>query len=97
MKEHLVDAALFSTRLKEARESRGITPTELARRVGVSMNYINMLEHGKRVPSIAIYVALCNALGVSASYLLGYDNRMEQATREALRALREAQDGVTER
>jgi transcriptional regulator with XRE-family HTH domain len=39
-------------RVREIRESLGVTQTELARRVGVARNHIGMIESGSRTPSI---------------------------------------------
>ena len=38
---------LFSKRVRELREQRGLTQRELARRLGVSTSYVNKVENGK--------------------------------------------------
>lgn len=39
------------TDLKQRRERAGLTQAELAKGAGCSRQYINMLEHGKTIPS----------------------------------------------
>lgn len=41
----------FSERVRAYRDSEGLSQEELARRLGISSNYISMLERGKRSPS----------------------------------------------
>lgn len=59
------------TRLTTARESAGLTITDLAARSGLSVSTIYGYETGRRTPQADQLGALANALGVSADYLLG--------------------------
>lgn len=60
-------------RIKCARESRGYYQSELAQLVGVkSSGVISNWEKGLNKPDADKIVRLCEALGVSASYLLDY-------------------------
>jgi transcriptional regulator with XRE-family HTH domain len=56
--------------LKCARESRGMSQSELAKRSGVSRAMINHLESGKRNPTIIVLHALAGALGANLSELI---------------------------
>ena len=57
--------------MKRARQAKGWTASELARRVKVSVPYISQLEHAQREPSILTVVKLAKALGVPVTELLG--------------------------
>lgn len=57
-------------RLKEVREDRGLSQSELARRAGVTQQAIAQYESGTRAPSGEALVSLSLALGVSPAYLL---------------------------
>lgn len=50
--------------IRAARQSRGISPPELGRRVGRSAGTINRWEEGVTVPSLLDLGPLCQALGV---------------------------------
>jgi transcriptional regulator, XRE family len=61
-------------RLKQLREAKNMTQTELSVRSGVSQTYISDLEAGKKQPTIPIVKKLAAALGVSVSELLGEED-----------------------
>lgn len=55
----------FAARLKELRETAGLTQGQLAEKAGLSKAGIADLEQGRNRPSWDTVQALCNALGVS--------------------------------
>jgi transcriptional regulator with XRE-family HTH domain len=61
----------FSERLKEARRIRDITQAELGKASGIDTSQIAHIEVGNRKPSLDNLRKLCEALNVSADYLLG--------------------------
>lgn len=64
--------------LKELRIRQEWTQEELAHRSGYDARYINMLERGRRNPSIRALVDLCQALEVRPSAFLGeIERRLE--------------------
>ncbi len=81
-KVNIVDTAtkkgninLFNKRLKEKRMEAGFSSQEkLADVVGVDRVTINYYEKGSRIPDIATFIKIANALNVSCDYLLGYSN-----------------------
>jgi len=70
----------FGQRLVSAREMRGLSQTELARRAGLQPAAIGHFERDRRKPSFANVRALAKALEVSSDYLLGRTEAMEGAT-----------------
>lgn len=70
----------FAARLREAREARGLTQSELARRLGTPPSAIAHFEGERRKPSFANVRAIARALDVSADYLLGRAATIEGAT-----------------
>ena len=50
--------------IKVVRTASGIRQRELARKVGVTANYMSLVEGGKREPSIAFLNRLAKALGI---------------------------------
>ncbi|MCL6615136.1 MAG: helix-turn-helix domain-containing protein, partial [Firmicutes bacterium] len=71
------------SRLKEARRARNLTQAELGRLVGVGKSAISQYEHGLRLPETAVLARLAEALGVSADWLLGIEDRRGTIAGEA--------------
>lgn len=61
-------------RIKEQRKLLGITQSELAYRVGLTVDSIRGLEGNRRKPSIEILEKLTDLFHVSADYLLGKES-----------------------
>jgi transcriptional regulator with XRE-family HTH domain len=61
---------VFAELLQKARAKSGITQEELARRVRLTREYISLLEHGKRTPTILVFIRLARALDVSPADLI---------------------------
>ena len=51
--------------LRAARERTGLSPPQLAERLGVFRGTVNSWEQGKSIPSLLMLGPLCDALGVS--------------------------------
>jgi transcriptional regulator with XRE-family HTH domain len=65
-------AETVGSRIKRFRIDKGMAPSELADKAGVSRSYISSLESGtERKPSAALLYEIANALGVPMSDLLG--------------------------
>lgn len=52
------------TELVRLREARGMAQADLARSVGISPHYLNMIESGEREPDAAIRRSLAFTLGI---------------------------------
>ncbi len=61
----------LGTRLREARKLRGMSQSELARRIGTSSNQICMIEGGQSGSSLRTMVAAASTLNVSLDFLAG--------------------------
>jgi transcriptional regulator with XRE-family HTH domain len=57
-------------RLRLAREGRGLSVRELARRIGCSASLISQIERGVSVPSVGVLYSLATELDSSLDYLL---------------------------
>ncbi len=77
-------SALMGTRIRETRLRRGLRQAELARQVGVSPSYLNLIEHNRRRPGAALAEALGAALQIPPGAFA------EDAQDPLLDALREA-------
>lgn len=61
----------IGARIREIREQRGLSQTDLGDLCGLKPNRISNYETGLRVPPLAAIIALCRGLGCSADDLLG--------------------------
>ena len=62
--------------IKELRALRGLSQKELADKMGISAQQLNLYESGQRNPGNKILPALADALGVSSAYLRGNAQRL---------------------
>ena len=60
----------IGARIKAAREEKGITQEEFAAMLDLSRNHVSVIERGVKAPRLETFVAIANALGVSADSLL---------------------------
>ncbi len=71
MKKSTPSADVFSKRLRTAREKRGLSQGELAKRAGLQASAISHFETGTRKPSFDNLRRLADALEVTTDFLLG--------------------------
>ena len=57
-------------RIQQARRNKNLTQEQLAEMVGLSPTHISVIERGAKPTKITNFVAIANALGVSADTLL---------------------------
>ncbi len=62
---------MFSSALRQIREHRGLTQTDLARRVEMQPSSIGHFEAGRREPSLQNLIKLADGLGCSLDALAG--------------------------
>ncbi len=67
-----MSAKRLSVAIRQAREQKGLSQAELAKRAKVAQGYISDLEAGgKKNPGIDVLKRLAKALGVPVAKLLG--------------------------
>jgi transcriptional regulator with XRE-family HTH domain len=57
-------------RIRQLRETKGLTQKELAEHAGVSVGFLSELEHGKRNPSGRVLLRIATALGTTTDFIL---------------------------
>lgn len=67
----------FGKRLKELRQSAGLTQQQLAERIWVTKASISYYELSERDPSPEILVKIAKAFHVTTDYLLGLENKQQ--------------------
>jgi transcriptional regulator with XRE-family HTH domain len=61
----------FGHRLASIRQIRGLSQSDLAKRTGLKPSAVSHFETGRRLPAIHNLKVLCDALDISADYLIG--------------------------
>ena len=65
-----MDKKLLGKRINTARNERGWTSERLSEACNINATYLRQIESGAKVPSLQVFVLLCEALKVSPTYLL---------------------------
>lgn len=65
-----MDWASIGRNIRQYRLERDLRQEDLAEAVGVSTNYMGMVERGEKTPSLETLVAILNALEISADMVL---------------------------
>lgn len=60
----------LGSKIKQLREQKDITQEELAVKARMDYSYLNLIENGKRNPSLKMIAKIARALGVSLKDLL---------------------------
>ena len=65
-----MDAAAIGNRIREIRESRGMTQEDLSAKTGVSIKHISVLERGLKEPKLSTFLNIADALELTPNELL---------------------------
>ena len=65
-----VDQRSLGRKINRARKSKGMTSETLAGKCEVNPVFIRQIESGMRLPSMSVFIRICNALHVSSDFLL---------------------------
>lgn len=65
----------FGYRLRELRENKSLTQTQVAKRLSLSKTTISGYENNIKTPSLDVLAKLSILYGVSSDYILGLENR----------------------
>ena len=86
-----IDYKLLGLKIKEIRNSKGITQDKLAEMVSCNTSHISNVENNHTKVSLNVLLAIANALNTSIDYLLSdqYENSSLALDNEILRALKD--------
>lgn len=63
-------AQRFGTKLRKVRKSKGLTQEKLAEKARIDFSYLNLIEAGKRNPTLKVIAKIARALGTRLEELL---------------------------
>jgi len=61
----------LSSHLAEARAAAGLTQAQVAARLKRPQSFVSKYENGERQLDVVEFIAVCKAIGISASELVG--------------------------
>lgn len=68
-----INGKALGERVQAARINAHMQVLDLADKIGVSEIFVRHIELGRRLPSLTVFIALCNALHVAPSYFVSSD------------------------
>ena len=75
--------SLTGTRIRERRSIKGIRQADLARQIGISASYLNLIEHNRRRIGGKLLIDIAQVLGVEPSMLSEGGRRAPRCRRSA--------------
>lgn len=57
-------------RINEVRKDKGLTADRLSEMCNINATYLRQIEGGVKMPSLPVFIDICNALKISPDYLL---------------------------
>ena len=63
----------LNQKMKEKRQTLGLSQAELAEKVGVTRQTVNMVESGEYNPTLALCIKICRTLGCTLDELFWED------------------------
>lgn len=87
--------SVFSQRLKELREERGLTQGAFADKIGISRQSVTLYEREARIPDIEVLSKMAAFFGVTSDYLIGLeDYRVRKDMSKAVQMAKEMRENV---
>ena len=81
------DAIEYGKRIAELRKQKGLKQEEVAEGLNISLVYLRMLEHGKRIGSFDLLYDISEYFGVSTDFLVKGKDSNHSNERERLKAM----------
>lgn len=69
---------LFPVRLAKLREQKGVSARDMSLSIGQNAGYINNIENGKALPSMAGFFFICEYLHISPQEFFDFDSEQPE-------------------
>lgn len=83
---------VFGSRLREARERRGISQALLAKEINVNEKRVSNWEIAKHEPPLEVIDRLCDVLKTHPNYLMGHSDEPQKGNEASADVLDEIRD-----
>lgn len=78
----------FSRRVAELRAQKGVSARDMSLSIGQNAGYINYIENGKSLPSMAGFFFICEYLNISPSEFFDENNHNPDEVRKLVENLK---------
>ena len=65
----------IGSKVRKERRSKGLTQTDLSKKIGISASYLNLIESGRRTITVPLLIKIGNELGISLKDLTVESNK----------------------
>ena len=69
-----VGKIMIGKRIKDERQLKGLTQSQLAEKIGTTQSTIGKYEREELQPNIEVIIKICKVLEISSDYLLGLED-----------------------
>lgn len=80
MYENIIYEERFSKRLAQLRMNKGVSARDMSLSIGQNAGYINNIENGKALPSMANFFYICDYLGITPMDFFNFDSSHPKET-----------------
>lgn len=80
-------------RINQIRKDRGFTAERVSESCNINATYLRQIEGGTKIPSLPVFIAICNSLNISPDYLL--QDELSSNEISAIKELEELWKGVS--
>lgn len=77
----------FSRRLTELRLEKGVSARDMSLSLGQSESYINKIENGRTMPSMMVFMYICEFFGITPQEFFNIDSASPLKYKELLKEL----------
>lgn len=78
----------FSQRLAQLRNAKGVSARDMSLSIGQNAGYINNIESGKAMPSMACFFFICEYLKISPSQFFDTDSKNPEKLNDLIEDLK---------
>lgn len=77
----------FQKRLYHLRTQKGVSARDMSLSIGQNPNYINFIESGRAMPSMSVFLSICDYLKITPSEFFNTENSQPEKLRTAIKNL----------
>jgi len=88
MNEIYIDERFIQERITQLRIKKDVSAREMSLSLGQGGGYINSIENGHSLPSISVFLHICEYLGVTPAEFFDTENKNPEKLKELLRDLK---------
>ena len=78
----------FSRRLGELRARKGVSARDMSLSIGQNPGYINTIENGHSLPSMSVFLSICDYLKITPGEFFDVDSKVPEKLRSIMENLK---------